>query len=304
MTLRDLTRSITPTFVLQLFRAFKKKRTRKKIEQDLKRGKVLNQKNIEEHLKGMGLNPGDDVLVHCAFSKIGAVQGGPQTIISAFMNVLGTTGNLLMPSSSNESFQLDYIQSLTCFDVDNEPSKMGAVSEAFRKTEGVHRSSHPTEPVCVYGKNSAWYTEGHELDGTAYGKNSPFYKLTEKQGKILYIGVTLDNAGTSLHLLEDAISNFKDPVYMDDVFSVNVKKGGEIKLVHTKVHNPEQSKLRKCDGLLPMFVENKVAFKTKLGDAETWVFDAKKMFNCMIEQYEKNGVTMYNPKGQIIELKQ
>lgn len=297
MALRDTLRSLTPQFLLDLFRGYRRKRTRSTIQEQLKNGEVLSKENLINQIENLGVSEGDHVLVHCALSKLGAVDGGPQTLIEAFKSVIGENGNLLMPSSSNASFQLEYIQNLKIFDVDNEPSKMGAVSETFRKNENVLRSSHPTEAVCVWGKDALWYTTGHETDGTAYGKSSPFYKLTEKKGKILYIGVTLDNAGTSLHVLEDAVENFNYPVYAEELFSVQIKNGEELKTIQTKVHNPEQSKKRRCDELLPMFAEKRVAKKLQLGVAETWVFDAEKMLNVMLDEYSNNGVTMYTPFG-------
>lgn len=297
MALRDTLRSLTPQFLLDLFRGYKRKKTRSTIQDQLNSGEVLSQEDLGNQIKSLGVSEGNHVLVHCALSKLGAVDGGPQTLIDAFKKVIGENGNILMPSSPNASFQLEYIQNINIFDVDNEPSKMGAVSETFRENENVLRSAHPTEPVCVWGKDALWYTAGHETDGTAYGKNSPFYKLTEKKGKVLYIGVTLDNAGTSLHVLEDAVENFKYPVYAEEIFTVQIKNGEELKTIQTKVHNPEQSKKRRCDELLPMFIEKDVAKKLQLGVAETWVFDAEKMLNVMLEEYNNNGVTMYTPFG-------
>ena len=60
----------------------------------------------------------------------------------------------------------------------------------------------------------------------------------------MYIGVTLDNAGTSLHVLEDSVDNFKFPVYAEKTYHVEVVNNGEKKTVSTKAHNPEQSKKR------------------------------------------------------------
>jgi hypothetical protein len=98
--------------------------------------------------------------------------------------------------------------------------------------------------------------------------------------------------------LEDAIADFKFPVYHEQVFDVKVKSiDGTVKSMQTKVHNPVWSKKRQCDGLLPLFVQENVAKKVKIGHAETWLFDAEKMLDVMIESYRLNGVTMYTPKG-------
>ncbi|MBI3238979.1 MAG: AAC(3) family N-acetyltransferase, partial [Flavobacteriia bacterium] len=119
-------------------------------------------------------------------------------------------------------------------------------------------------------------------------------------GKILYIGVTLANAGTSLHLLEDAVTQFKFPVYYPELFSVKVKLvTGELKTVQTKVHNPEWSAKRRCDELIPLF-EQKGAFqKVMIGNAPTLLVDAQRMLEVMISEYEQRGVTMYTPNGSV-----
>jgi aminoglycoside 3-N-acetyltransferase len=297
MSSRDLIRSLTPKFALQILRNVKKKRTRKNIEKDLQTGNVLRCDDLENQFSAIGIHRGDSVLVHCAFSKIGPVAGGPETFIQALKNTVGAEGNILMPSSPNNSFQLKYIQKIQSFDVQNEPSKMGWLSETFRKSEHVFRSAHPAEPVCAWGKNAKWLTENHEMDGTAYGKNSPFHKLTEINGKILYIGVTLDNAGTSLHILEDAVQDFPFPVYRPESYKISIVNKGETYDILTKVHNPEQSKKRKCDELLPLFEAENVATKVKIGQAPTWLFHAKPMLEVMLNKFQEKKITMYTPQG-------
>ena len=79
------------------------------------------------------------------------------------------------------------------------------------------------------------FVDEHLGEETPYTSKSPFYKVAAAGGKILYIGVTLANAGTSLHVLEDAVEAFKFPVYYPEVFSVKVKlETGEEKTVKTR----------------------------------------------------------------------
>jgi aminoglycoside 3-N-acetyltransferase len=227
---------------------------------------------------------------------LGYVDGGPKTVVDALMQVLGEDGHILMPSSPNAGLQLEYIQQTQVFDVAESPSKMGALSEYFRKLPNVKRSESPTEPVCAWGKKAEWIVSGHAHQLTPYTAQSPFARLVELKGKILYIGVTLDNAGTSLHLLEDAVQDFPAEVYYPDLFQIRVKPvSGEEYQAEVKVHHPKQSALRKCDELLPLFVEKKAAFQSKIALADTWVFDAEKMVNTMLEAYYEHGITMYSP---------
>ncbi|WP_341906003.1 AAC(3) family N-acetyltransferase [Fluviicola taffensis] len=297
--LKNFIRSIVPGSLLNIYRERKKNKQRKSIREQAEKGEGLTLDKLIRELRNCEIKEGDSVLVHSSFSKIGYVEGGPKTLVDALLTVIGTTGNLLMPSSPNAGYQLDYIRNLTQFDVQNDASKMGAITEYFRTLPGVKRSESPTEPVCCFGPKADWFTNGHLGELTPYTKSSPFARLAEANGKILYIGVTLDNAGTSLHVLEDAVTDFKFPVYYPEVFSVSVKRiDGTVVPVSVKVHNPEQSAKRKCDELLPLFETKGVMKYSTIGKAKTLVFDASKMLEVMIEEYTANGVTMYTPTGE------
>jgi aminoglycoside 3-N-acetyltransferase len=151
--------------------------------------------------------------------------------------------------------------------------------------------------VAAWGAQAWDYVKDHTSRNTPYHHDSPYAKLMQRNGKILYIGVTLDNAGTHLHTLEDAVE-VNLPVYcpMPHDFTV-IDYAGKTQTISTKIHNPEVSKLRRCDELLPLFFEKQVCKRVKMGQADSLLFDAAKMFDTMVEAYERHGVTMYNPQG-------
>lgn len=293
--LRYILKAIFPSSLFELYRKRKKQKRNEELLAQKEKGYVFTKDFLIQNLKSIGIKEGDSLLVHSSLSKMGYLENGPDTLIDALLEVIGSTGNLLMPSSPNALLQLDYIRNNQLFDAQNLPSKLGAITEVFRKRKGVLRSLNVIEPVCAFGPDANYLTEGHFKDLTPYTNNSPFYRLTEKNGKILYIGVTLANAGTSLHLLEDAV-DFKFPVYFSEVFHVKIKdENGIIHEVKTKVHNPEYSKKRKCDELIPLFLKEQVCFKVKIGNADSYLFDSKKMLDSMIKNYLEKGITMYTP---------
>ena len=292
---RSFAKAILPSFLFEYYRAKKKQKRNEALLVQKEKGQVFTKEFLIQNLQSIGIQKGDSLLVHSSLSKMGYLENGPNTLIDALLEVIGATGNLLMPSSPNALLQLDFIKSNSLFDVQNSPSKLGAITEVFRKRKDVVRSLNATEPICALGPDAHFLTEGHFNELTPYTNKSPFYRLTEKNGKILYIGVTLANAGTSLHLLEDAV-DFKYPVYFPEVFNVKVKDAtGTIHEVKTKVHNPEYSKKRKCDELLPLFLEEQVCSKVKIGNADSYLFDSKKMFDSMLKNYIEKGITMYTP---------
>jgi aminoglycoside 3-N-acetyltransferase len=298
MALKDLIRSVTPNFLLAWYRKKKKQEVNKTLSKQKDSGEVITSEQLVADLRNCGVCPGDTLLVHSSLSKMGYVEGGASTVVHALMAAVGDKGNLLMPSSPNSGMQLDYIKSNPVFDVLNSPSAMGSITEYFRKQPRVRRSLSPTEPVCAFGSDAVYFTSGHMTEETPYTANSPFHRITEKNGKILYIGVTLINAGTSLHLLEDAVQNFPFPVYYPQLFTATViNEEGQNHSWNIKVHNPEMSNRRKCDELIPLFESAGCLTRCKIGKADALLLDAKVMLDTMLSLYHERGVTMYTPQG-------
>jgi aminoglycoside 3-N-acetyltransferase len=290
--LKNLIFRFAPTPFIQFVKQIKKKRRNKTLEQQAQKG-GYQKTDLVETFQCVGIKKGDVVLVHAALSKIGYVDGGPKTVVDALLEVVGEMGHVLMPNSPNNERQLDYIQTLTVFDVNESPSRLGALTEYFRKLPQAKRSKHPTEPVSCIGPDASYFVDAHFGELTPYTSKSPFYRVAERGGKILMIGVTLDNAGTNLHCLEDAV-DFKFPVYYDKIFDVNIRdEFGKEHIVQTKVHNPVWSAKRKCDALIPLFEKHGVLQHVVIGEAKTLLIDAKGMLDVMIKEYRENGVTMY-----------
>lgn len=297
MKIKDLVRKLTPNLLLEWNRKRKKQKRNQQLAARAKKGSSISTADLVVDIQKAGVQNGDVVLVHSSLSRIGHLAEGPKTLVDALLSVIGTTGTLLMPTSPNAVYQLNYIRNTPYFDVQHSPSKTGAITEYFRTLPGVLRSLHPTEPVSAFGHNASYFVSDHFNELTPYTAKSPFYRVSEQKGKILYIGVTLDMAGTNLHTLEDAV-DFKYPVYMDEVFEIDViDYEGINHKVKTKVHNPVFSKKRQCDELIPLFEAKGALRKEKIGEAATLVVDAARFFDVMLDEYQSNGVTMYTPKG-------
>jgi aminoglycoside 3-N-acetyltransferase len=293
-------RNNLPDFILEKIRGAKKKAVRNNLQKQQQSGDIITKEFLLRQLHEMGIVAGDHLMVHSAMSKIGYLDEGPKTFVDALLEAVGPTGTVCMPSSPVKKLQLDFIRETQVFDVRKTPSAMGAITEYFRNLPNTKRSLHPTEPVCANGNLAKEVTEGHFGEQTPYTAKSPWKKLMESGAKILYVGVTLDNAGTHLHTLEDAV-DFKFPVYHSEIFRVRVidNKGAEHEM-ETRVHNPEFSKRRRCDELIPLFERENVLQKTKLGKAECLLLDANAMFECMVKNYREHGITMYTPHGEKI----
>lgn len=290
-SIRHIAHKFLPKTVVYLLQNRNKKKRNKALHKQAQQGGI-NPQQLIETFKSIGIQKGDVLLVHAALSKLGYVDGGPKTVVQSLLHAVGTSGHLLMPTSSNDGRQLDFIQTKPIFDVRHTPSRMGAITEYFRKLPEAKRSLHPTESVACVGPNAEEFVRGHFGALTAYQADSPFGKVIEARGKILMIGVTLDNAGTNLHCLEDAV-DFPFPVYHNEIFSAQViDDKGQVHAVQTKVHNPEMSAKRYCDYLIPIFEREGVLTKHQIGDALCFLIDARGMFDCIAHELER-GRTIY-----------
>ncbi|MDH5700480.1 MAG: AAC(3) family N-acetyltransferase [Nitrospirota bacterium] len=162
----------------------------------------LTQQTIVNTLRDLGLSTGNVVCVHSSFSSLGYVEGGPETLIRALEEVLGASGTIMMPTFSMGGSMLSYLESEEVFDVCKTPSKVGAVTEAFRKWPGVIRSLHPTNSVAAKGRLAKDLLDGHQQSAKPFGLETPFGRLAPLGGKILMVNTHIHSF---LHHVQDLV---------------------------------------------------------------------------------------------------
>jgi aminoglycoside 3-N-acetyltransferase len=292
VSLRATIKNITPGFLIDWYKSLKSARREKERKALREKGEVLTAEALRLALKAQAITEHDHLMVHSSLSKLGYVEGGADMIVDVLQDMVGKEGNLLMPSFPVIGFNYDFVKTKPVLDVKNTLSRMGIITEVFRLRPGVKRSMHPTDPVCVYGKDAEWYVKDHFGQLTPYNAFSPFKKLADKHGKILLLGVKLETV-TNFHTPEDAIIDFKYPVYHREEFELEViDENGQRHKMRTKVHNPEMSKRRRCNDMEEPFLEAGVMKKFTIGKAVCYLIDAAKMHHWLVEKY-REGVTIY-----------
>lgn len=171
--------------------------------------------DLVEEFKKIGVEEGQTMSVHISMSKIGWIVGGAETLISALLHVVGTTGTVMMPSQTwknlDPSTGVHWEQpeewwpliraNWPAYDPEVTPAiGMGSTAEMFRKWPGAKRSSHPARSFAAVGPHAEYLVRNHELENI-FGEGSPLDKLYKLDGYILLIGVG-HNKNTSLHLAE------------------------------------------------------------------------------------------------------
>ena len=173
----------------------------------------LGRTEIETALSAAGIGEGDAKFVQAGMSSFGTIEGGPDAVIEAFRAVLGPDGLIAMPAFPLDRPALHYVREGPPFDLNNTPSRMGAISERFRTSEGVVRSLHPTHSVTAQGPGAAALVAGHEVAETPFGNDTPFTRLVERRGYQVYFG-----SGVGAITMYHAYECLREPPYPIEVF--------------------------------------------------------------------------------------
>jgi aminoglycoside 3-N-acetyltransferase len=172
--------------------------------------KQINKTDIADALRKSGITEGDLVMVHSSLSSFGRIEGGAETVIDAILEAVGAKGTVLFPTFTTSFIYfegtLNKSQKYRPFDK-NDPSQVtvGKIPQIFLRRKGVCRSVHPSHSVAGIGPLAEKCISGHKETDSPTGKNSPFAKLLEFKGKILYFGSGLAPT-TFLHFLEDEMN--------------------------------------------------------------------------------------------------
>lgn len=150
-----------------------------------------------EQLRALGIREGDAVLVHSSMKAIGTALS-PEEILAVLQAAVGGEGTLLLPALTYESVTPEH----PVFDSRTSVPCIGLLPRTFQTLPGVLRSAHPTHSVCARGRLAETLTAEHILDNTPVGPHSPFMRLADCGGKLLFIGEVVDCC-TFMHGLEE-----------------------------------------------------------------------------------------------------
>lgn len=172
---------------------------------------VHTRASLAEDLRRLGIGDGDAVMVHAAFSRVGPVLGGPDTLVDALLDAVGDGGTVL--SYQDWELAVDVWEETGAvrdelrahvppFDpaASRAARSHGILAATVGTRAGVRRSANPGACVAALGARAEAFTADHPLD-FGYGEDSPFARLVEAGGKVLMVGAPLDTI-TLLHHAE------------------------------------------------------------------------------------------------------
>ncbi|NLM41698.1 MAG: AAC(3) family N-acetyltransferase [Firmicutes bacterium] len=153
--------------------------------------------DLHRQMEQMGILPHDTLLVHSSMKAIGPVEGGADTVLDAFCEYLHE-GLLVLPTHTWAQINAEY----NVFDVVNEPSCVGLLTNLFRQRPGVLRSWHPTHSLAAYGRAAQEFVQGEEQFDTPCPRQGCYGKLYDRRAKVLFLGVPLSR-NTLIHGVEE-----------------------------------------------------------------------------------------------------
>ena len=249
---------------------------------------MFSKEQLKEQIRQMGVQPDDTVLIHTSMKAIGEVDGGADTVIDAFCEVL-TDGLFLVPTHTWGCVN----KNQPVYDVRSTVPNIGALPRvaAFRK-DGI-RSLHVTHSIWAHGKDAEAFIQGEDKAESPCPVGFAWSRLADRRAKILLLGVT-HARNTFIHAIDELadIPNRIQPIpYEVTGYDWN---GNEF---HHPMH-PHFCTLTPT--ISEYFVNYEEALVSqgaqtfgKLGNAEVRIVDAKKCQDVILRIYSRT--TDYDP---------
>jgi aminoglycoside 3-N-acetyltransferase len=250
--------------------------------------------DLRHAVRELGVVPGDAVLVHSAYDAFAGFTGKPTDVIAMLQAAVGSEGLLLMPTMAFTGTAVDHVRNGPAFDVARTPSRMGMITELFRRTPGVVRSVHPTHPVAAWGRDAAAVVADHHRATTPCGAHSPFARLHERHGKILLLGVGIESL-TFFHTVEEMLeSRFPVSPFTREYFDLTSKGvGGAPVATRTRLFEPAVSRRRNLGKLGAALAQRTLVTASRLGQLDIALVTTDAVVTT-VEQLADGGIYCYD----------
>lgn len=147
--------------------------------------------------KEIGVKRGDKIYLSSSFMQIALMykKNGQKfdgnKLIDAFVDLLGDTGTLLIPTFSYEFCRKGI------YDIHNTRGVTGALGNIALQRDDFMRTNHPIHSFAVWGDDQKFLCELQNLN--SFGDDSPFSYMLEQKVKQIIIGTDYTHAFTFSH---------------------------------------------------------------------------------------------------------
>jgi len=254
----------------------------------------FSQQDLTAMLRSLGVVTGDAILVHSSFDQFAGFLGKPADIIVALQGSVGLSGTVLMPTLPFRGSAIEYVEKGQIFDVRRTPSQMGLLTELFRRTPGVTRSVHPTHSTAGWGGKSAEFVQDHYQATTPCGRETPYGRLLQFSGKILFLGTDITTM-TFFHAVEELLeSRMPFSPFTKETFTIeSIDSGGRTVTTHTRLFEPQYSRKRNIGKLVPVLKKAGYWRERRLGSLKSVLLDANQVLDSCVAMAQR-GIFCYD----------
>lgn len=237
---------------------------------------MYTKEDLMKYFKDMGLSGNEAIMVHSSMKSIGEVDGGADTVVTAFMEFF-KEGLFMTPTHTWAQMSKEY----SVFDPKTEPACVGIIPNIFMKKEGVVRSLHPTHSIAAYGKDAEEFIKGEENATSPCPPGGCWDRLREIDAKILLLGVT-HTRNTYIHSV-DEVMGIEDRLTDEPTLMHIVMPDGSQKDVQMYRHFNRTLQTGnfsdEFDKMMQAFYDLGATKEVTFGDATCILCDAKKIFD-------------------------
>jgi aminoglycoside N3'-acetyltransferase len=168
--------------------------------------RTVTREMIADDLRMLGIRAGDILNLKISLKSIGMVEGGAETVIDAFLDVVGEEGTLVTDSFV-EAFPafLKLLYKNRISD-DSSLSYAGAINNALMEKTGACRATHPIQRFAAIGKYAQELTSGFTENSGPYGFLKQMAQMGAKNirigGKDKVVGVGTTHVAICHHGLK------------------------------------------------------------------------------------------------------
>ena len=246
-----------------------------------------NSSDLIRSLEKCGVKKGDTILIQSSWAEFYNCTETHKEIIDAIIEYLGNEGTLCMAC-------MPLVLPNRVFNVKKSPSKAGLLSDMFRRYPDVIRSRSVQHSVCGVGPNANYLLNEHHLGNNPWDEYSPYYRLSQVNGKIVTLGLDKYWVGTIIHCVEGLL--YGKVKYYTDFFSTEKKEFQYIDYdgIQKSYYNYEVCKKR-----IQNYIKSQIIFRKyltphycKLSNLEITVYDADQVIT-KLTQLATKGKDVY-----------
>lgn len=165
-------------------------------------------KEITNALPEIGVQRGDTVMFHSSLSSMGWVDGGADTVIDGFLEAVGPSGTVVVPTLCRMPPDERHL-TFDRWNIETSVSCVGRITEFLRHRPDAVRSDHGTHSVAAIGPLARELTANHGAAGLrlgpwgprAFARESPWQRFYDWNVAYCFLGVNF-HYNTMVHLVE------------------------------------------------------------------------------------------------------